>query len=117
MSASEMAAVAAPDPLWPGLAPQAPIGDRPDAFDPTTASLSPAARADGVNRLVGNCATGFTAAGAFETTAVEMGLLNSEGQACWAPFTQASLTSVISGGEGGSGFAEGFAIRAEDINP
>ena len=32
-SASEMAAVAAPDPLWPGLAPKAPTHERPEAFD------------------------------------------------------------------------------------
>jgi PmbA protein len=117
ISASEMAAVAAPDPLWPGFAPPAPIKDRPEAFDEPTASVSPAERARGVGRLVGNCAEGFTAAGAFETTAVEMGLINTEGQGCWAPFTQASLTTVISGGDGGSGFAEDFAIRAEDIDP
>ena len=47
-------------------------------------------------------------------------MANTNGQFCWAPSTQASLTTVMTGGEHGSGFAETFsgsmdAIDAEAI--
>jgi len=63
------------------------------------------------------CAPGFAAAGAFETTAVEVGVATTEGQLCWAPATQTSLTTVVTGGDGGAGFAETFARRADEIDP
>jgi PmbA protein len=107
-SAKEMAEVAAADPSWPGFAPKAPVPVI-DRYFEDTASCSPQARADAVSDLVGQCPSGFTAAGAYETQAVEFGIANTEGQRCWAPSTQASLTTVVSGGEGGSGFAETFA--------
>jgi predicted Zn-dependent protease len=66
--------------------------------------------------LAGRCPDGFTAAGAYETRGVEVALANTEGQVCWEPFSQASLTTVITGGEGGSGFAEVFANRSDAID-
>ncbi|HET6715223.1 MAG TPA: TldD/PmbA family protein [Actinomycetota bacterium] len=107
-SALEMAEVVAADPQWPGLAPPAPAPDV-DRFFEDTASASPAMRADAVAQLIGACAPDCRAAGAYETIAVELGLANSEGQFCWAPSTLASLTTVVSGPDGGSGFAEVFA--------
>jgi predicted Zn-dependent protease len=115
-SAKEMAEVVAPDPLWPGLAPPAPISP-PGVFDEATASASPEQRAEGVATLVAQCANGATAAGAYETRSIEIGVANSEGQLCWAPWTQASLTTVVSGGDQGSGFAETFAGDAAAIDP
>lgn len=116
-SARELAEVVAPDPMWPGLAPVADVPSAEGRFDETTAGWSPETRADAVGALIGRCEPGFTAAGAYETQAVEIGVANSEGQFCWAPSTQASLTTVISGGEGGSGFAETFAAGVGDIDP
>ena len=118
-SALEMAEVAAPDPLFPGLAPKADVVEVDRFFD-GTAEATPAARADAVARLIGRCPEGFVAAGAYETAAVELGVANTNGQFCWAPSTQASLTTVMTGGEHGSGFAETFsgsmdAIDAEAI--
>ena len=52
------------------------------------------------------CAEGFHAAGAFDTSAVEIAVANSDGQFCYAPYTHSSLTTVVSGGEGGAGAAE-----------
>ena len=114
-SAKEMAEIVAPDPLWPGLAPPAEILPSDRYFD-EVANSSPEARADAVATLIAQCAPGFTAAGAFETQAVEIGVANTEGQVCWAPSTQASLTTVISGGEGGSGFAEVFSGSTATID-
>ncbi len=115
-SAREMVQVVAPDPLFPGLAPPRPVPER-DGFDEATASTTPQARAERVAALVAQCAPGFEAAGAFETLAMEIAVANTEGQFCWAPSTQASLTTVVTGGEGGSGFAEVFAGRIAEVDP
>jgi predicted Zn-dependent protease len=114
-SAREMAEVAAPDPIFPGLAPQRDVPTR-DAFDEATASATPEDRAAVVATTVAQCPEGFEAAGAFETTASEISIANTVGQFCWYPSTQASLTVVVSGGEG-SGFAEAFAARVAEIDP
>ncbi|MEW6058775.1 MAG: TldD/PmbA family protein [Actinomycetota bacterium] len=116
LGAREIADVAAPDPFFPGLAPPQPVPER-DGFDEVTASATPDMRADGVATLVAQCAVGFEAAGAFETSAVETAVANTEGQFCWNRSSQASLTTVVTGGEGGSGFAEVFAASLEDIDP
>jgi PmbA protein len=115
-SAREMASVVGADPLFPGLAGPAEPKER-DAFDEATAATTPEARAQGVAELVGRCPAGFTAAGAFETMAVEIGVATTAGQLVWEPTTQASLTTVISGGEGGHGFAETFAGSAAEVDP
>ena len=114
--AKEIAEMSAPDPLWPGLAPKAEPRTT-DAFDEATADATPEARAGGVGELIARCADGFTAAGAYETTAVEVGVANTNGQLCWAPSTQASITTVVTGGDKGSGFAETFAGRVDEIDP
>ena len=107
-SALEMADVVAADPLWPGLAPEAePVSV--DRFFDDTASASPEVRAEAVAELIGRCSPGCVAAGAYETIGFELGLANSEGQFCWTPSTQASLTTVVTSPDGGSGFAEVFA--------
>ncbi|HEX9122873.1 MAG TPA: TldD/PmbA family protein [Actinomycetota bacterium] len=115
-SAREMVEVAAPDPLFPGLAPPAPVPEG-DRYDEATASTTPEERAEGVAQLVARCGEGFTAAGAYETNAAEVAVANTEGQFCWAPSTQASLTTVISGGDGGHGFAEIFAAATREVDP
>jgi PmbA protein len=115
-SAKEMADIVSADPSWPGLAPSTPIPDV-DRFIEATADSSPDIRAKAVAELIAQCTPGFTAAGAYETQAIEVGVANTEGQFCWAPSTQASLTTVINGGEGGSGFAEIFSGSTEEIDP
>jgi predicted Zn-dependent protease len=87
-----------------------------DRYFEETASSSPQARAGAVADLIGRCPAGFTAAGAYEAQAVEIGVANTEGQFCWAPSTQASVTTVITGGEGGAGFAETFAGTTETLD-
>ena len=114
-SAKEMAEVVSADLLWPGMAPPAEF-ESADRFWDSTAESTPEQRADAVAALVGRCPRGFTAAGAFETQAVEVGIANTRGQFCFAPFTKASLTTVITGGEGGSGFSETFSGDIADID-
>ena len=115
-SALEMARVAVADPEFPGLAPPAEAPDK-GGFDQETADTSPEARAEGVAALVGQLGEGFHAAGAFDTTAVEVAVSNTEGQFCYAPYTQSTLTTVVSGGEGGAGAAEVTSGRVSDIDP
>ena len=115
-SALEMASVVSPDPMFPGLAPQAPTPEH-QAFDEPTASATPAERAEAVAELVGRCPEGFTAAGAYETLASEVAVANTEGQFCWAPASQASATTVVTGADGGSGFAEVFASARDAVDP
>lgn len=115
-SALEMASVVSPDPLYPGLAPPQPVPEAP-APDEATAACTPERRAEGVAELVGRCGPGLSAAGAFETLASEVALASSEGQLCWAPLTRASLSTVVTGPEGGSGFAEAVARRVDEIDP
>lgn len=115
--ALELAQIAAPDPLFPGLSPPAEVRERPDAFDEDTAATGPESRAEAVARVVGRLGEGYMAAGAYETSASEVALLNTEGQFAYAAATRASLTTVASGGDGGSGFAEAAAARAADLDP
>ncbi|MGH2653049.1 MAG: TldD/PmbA family protein [Actinomycetota bacterium] len=115
-SALELAEVSAPDPRFPGLAPPADVPERPDGYDEATAEATPESRARAVADLVERLDHGFRAAGAFETTATEMALANTEGQSCYAPMTQALASTVVSGGEGGTGFAEAAAVRVGDLD-
>lgn len=114
-SALEMAELAAPDPLFPGLAPAAEIPDA-DGYDSATPAIAPATRAEAVAELVGQCGPGFSAAGAFETGALEVAVANTDGLAAHAVRSKASITAVVSGGEGGAGFAERAAVRAGDLD-
>jgi predicted Zn-dependent protease len=116
-NALELAEVAAPDPMLPGLTPRAEVEGNASAFDPSTAETEPERRADGVAGLIGQVTDGFHAAGAFETTAMEVALANTEGQFCYAPYTQATVSSVISGGDGGSGAADATAGRVDEVDP
>jgi PmbA protein len=115
-SALEMATVAAPDPMYPGLATQSDVPERPEAFDQATASTTPEQRSEGVAALVGQLADGFRAAGAFETTAAEVALSNSLGQFCYAPYTRASISTVVSGSDG-AGTAEVTEPRVGALDP
>jgi predicted Zn-dependent protease len=115
-AAKEMAEVAAPDPEFPGLAP----AEEPavtERFFEGTAGATPDERATAVERLVGACPPGSSAAGAYETQAMEVGLANTEGQRCWAPSTLASLTTVVSSEDRGSGFAEIFSGSVDAVDP
>jgi PmbA protein len=115
-SALELASVVSPDPLFPGLAPPEPVPER-NGYDEATAMTSPEERAAAVAALVGQSPPAFSAAGAYETLASEVAVANTEGQFCWAPSSQASMTVVITGDDEGSGFAETFVSRADQLDP
>jgi PmbA protein len=114
--AKEMADVVAPDELFPGFAPKAAVPER-NAFDEHTASATPQRRAAAVAELVDQCSEGLQVAGAHETVALEVAVANTNGQICWAPSTQASLSAVVTGDENAAGFAESFAQQASEIDP
>ncbi|MFN2543693.1 MAG: TldD/PmbA family protein, partial [Actinomycetota bacterium] len=108
-NAREMSQIASPDPMFPGLAPKAPLSQRERAFDEATSTTSPEERAERIADLVAQCDPGFHAAGALDTTAAEIALINSEGQFCYSPYTSAMVTTVVSGGDGGAGYSESWA--------
>ena len=114
--ALELAQTAAPDPLFPGLAPRSEPPRKPDGYDGATARMTPEERADAVATLVAQCDDGFHAAGAYDTTASEVAVVNTEGQVCYDTATQATLTTVVSGGAGGAGFAEVIAGKVGDVD-
>jgi PmbA protein len=116
-SALEMARVAAPDPMYPGMAPKTDVPEKPGGFDQATAETTPEQRAEAVAALVGQLEPGFRAAGAFETLAAEVALSNTEGQFCYAPYTRASISTVVAGGQGGAGAAEATEPRAGALDP
>jgi len=113
--ARELAEVTSPDPLFPGLAPKADVTAK-DAFDEATAGTTPEQRAEGVEAIVAQASDGFRAAGSYETGAAEIALLNSEGQFCYGPTTQASVTSLVSGGDGGAGYVEAWSVGAGGLD-
>jgi predicted Zn-dependent protease len=115
-NAKEMSQIASPDPMFPGLAPKAPVPERERAFDEATATTSPEERAERIASLVAQCDPGFHAAGALDTTAEEIAIANSEGQFCYAPYTQSMVTTVVSGGEGGAGYAESWAPAFAELD-
>src|SRR6266511_2738051 len=65
---------------------------------------------------VAQASDGFRAAGSYETGAAEIALLNSEGQFCYGPTTQASVTSLVSGGDGGAGYVEAWSVGAGGLD-
>src|SRR2546428_4898052 len=75
-NALEMARVVRPDPNWPGLAPKSDVPSR-DGFDDATAGATPEGRAEAVATAIAQLGSGFHAAGAFDTTAVEVAVANS----------------------------------------
>jgi len=114
-NAREMAEVASPDPLFPGLAPAAEVQAK-DAFDEATAGATPRERAEGVAAMVAQAGDGFTSAGSYETSAAEIALLNTEGQFCYGPTTQAAVTALVSGGDGGAGYVESWSVAADGLD-
>ena len=114
-SAREMAEVASPDKLFPGLAPKADVPAK-DAFDDATASATPEDRAEGVAAMVGQAGDGFRAAGSYETGGAEIALANTEGQFCYGPTTQASVTALVSGGDGGAGYVEAWSVSSGGLD-
>jgi PmbA protein len=114
-NAREMAEVVSPDPLFPGLAPEADVAAK-DAYDDATATATPEHRAEGVAAIVAQAANGFRAAGSYETGGAEIALLNSEGQFCYGPTTQAAVTALVSGGDGGAGYVEAWSVGAGGLD-
>lgn len=115
-SALEMARVVGPDTLFPGLAPRQDV-PAVDRYDEATAAVGPGERAESVAALVGRVGDGFHAAGAYETSAAEVALANTEGQFCHAPYTSASASTVVAGGDGGAGRAEAHGGTVSEVDP
>lgn len=113
--AREMADVAASDPHWPGFSqPGTPTPER-ETFDVATAAASPEARADVIREVFAR-AGDLRTAGAVETQASEIMVANTNGVVRYAECTQASVNAVMSGPNGGTGFAESLGQTIGSID-
>jgi len=116
-SALETARMSTPDPHFPGFAPREPALEPPDAYDEATAAAGPAARAEAVASAIARTDPAFRASGAYQTQGTEIAVLNTEGQACYGLTSRASISAVVSGTQGGAGFAEAAATSADEVDP
>jgi predicted Zn-dependent protease len=66
--------------------------------------------------MVAQAANGFRAAGSYETGGAEIALLNSGEQFCYGPTTQAAVTALVSGGDGGAGYVEAWSVGAGGLD-
>jgi len=117
-AAHEALALAQLVPADPDVAPVAPpaaVEARPEP-DEATFAASPADRAAAVRALLAEVPPGLEAAGAYSTGGAERAVLNSAGQAVWAPLSRAALTAVVSGAAS-SGYAEAGGRRVADVDP
>ncbi|MBN1136046.1 MAG: TldD/PmbA family protein [Anaerolineae bacterium] len=108
--AAALARLQPPDPEFPGLPAGQAVSETTSYFE-TTAAMTAAQRAEAVGVVVRAAAgLGFTATGAFSTTVGELAIANTAGVAVYAPFTLASLRTVIDAHPPqGLGFLTGYA--------
>jgi predicted Zn-dependent protease len=105
------------DPLWPGLAPPAPLAGH-GPVDPATVDSTPAARADRVKAFVAT-AEGLATAGYCSTTHVESAFANSAGQQVESAYTEAAFDGVAratAGSTPADGVARKASSRLDDID-
>jgi predicted Zn-dependent protease len=105
------------DPLWPGVAPPAPLTGR-GPVDPEIVEATPAARAERVKSFVA-AAEGLVTAGYCGTTHVESAFVNSAGQRLAGAYTEAAFDGVAratSGATPADGVARQAGSRLGDID-
>ena len=115
-SAKEMAEVAAPDPLFPGLAPRRPFR-RWTGSSRTRPSRPRDARRDRRAADRARVPRGSSRPARSRRPRPSSASRTPRGSRAGRPATLASLTTVMTGGEHGSGFAETFSGSSEFIDP
>jgi predicted Zn-dependent protease len=106
------ARLAPPDPLWPGLAPPAPVGTF--EVDAETANADPSARAQRVAAFVG-AAKGLETAGYCSTLWQQTWFANSAGQTTAAQFAQAFMDGIARDGKA-DGLARAATAHLHDLD-
>jgi PmbA protein len=93
------------------------IAPCPGAYSEATAAFGPEERAKGVAVLVGRAVErGFEAAGAFETSVVQLAVANSLGVWAHQPRTEAECHAVVMADEGGSGWTQRLTVDASTLD-
>jgi len=88
-----------------------------ESYSPETAASTPEERAEMVAKLVAECdKVGATAAGSCFVRVYERVVLNSLGVNTYFKGTAANLTTVVTGQEGGFGYASRVASNIRDID-
>ena len=104
------------DPDFPGLPLPQPCPPAP-GFDEAAAACSPETRAQAVADICQRAgAAGLVAAGAFETSVVELAVANSQGLFAYHPLTQVDLQTVVMSADS-SGWAQATAWRLDGVDP
>ncbi len=88
------------------------------SYSDATANLSAEDRAKAVREIViESDRVGGTAAGSYNINKFEHGVMNSLGVDSYYQGTSARLTCVVTGPDGGFGYAQGHSVDASQINP
>ncbi len=114
--ALEAARLTPSDPSWPGLAGPSELAPWADRYDQPTAEASPADRVKVVAELLGELGPQQRGAGALSTSATQVSFATSAGARHNARSTRASLSTVVMGPTGESGWAEDGGIGIRDID-
>jgi PmbA protein len=112
-----IASVQPENPEFKSLPGPEPIPPVQGAYSDATAAYGPEERAAGVGVVVARAVErGFEAAGAFETSAVQLAVANSLGVWAHQPRTEAEFHAVVMADAGGSGWTQRVAVDARTLD-
>lgn len=105
-----------PEPHWPGFAVETTLPTSDDRYDDQTATASPAERVEVVSQLISQLDDSQRGAGALTTMATEVDLATTSGARLHGRFTRASISTVVMGPGGESGWAEDGSVAMRSLN-
>ncbi|GAC1458393.1 MAG: TldD/PmbA family protein [Ktedonobacterales bacterium] len=112
-----IASVQPENPEFKSLPGPEPIPEAPGAYSERTAAYGPEERAAGVRVLIERAVErGFEAAGAFETSVVQLAAANSLGVWAHQPRTEAEFHAVVMADAGGSGWTQRLTVDAGTLD-
>jgi predicted Zn-dependent protease len=112
-----IASVQPEDPEFKSLPAPEPIPPCPGAYSEATAAFGPEERAAAVKVVVGHAVErGFEAAGAFETSVMQVAVANSLGVWAHERRTEAEFHAVVMAEPGGSGWTQRLTVDASTLD-
>ena len=102
---------------WGGLPEPTDVAPLPIAYAPATAAATPELRAEGARAVIAAAdAAGAVAFGSFSMEVEAIAVANSKGVRSAESRTASQLLTVVTGADGGSGYAEACAVDATTID-
>lgn len=105
-----------PDSSWPGVAPSSHLGEEALRYDEATAMATPSDRVGVVANLLSALSRDQRGAGALSTAATYVDFATSQGARFSGQFTRASISTVVTGRSGASGWAEDGNLSLDAID-